>query len=70
MTSCSTRIGEEKKVNKRAGFCKKRTAWLFMQEYAIRLKALKSFNLRMDITKCVQAIAAFSVIKKSTSVEE
>lgn len=39
-----------------------------MREYTIGLKALKGFKLRIDITSCVQAIAASSVIERLANV--
>lgn len=48
--SCNARVGEEKRVNRRAGFCGRKTVKSFIQKYAVGLKAPEGFNLRIDIT--------------------
>lgn len=68
MTSCNARVRENKRVNKEAGFYKKRTACLLIPKYATRLKVPDRFNLRIDTIGCAQAIIAYLAIKRSTSV--
>ncbi len=65
ITSCSAKVGEERRVIRGAGFCGKRTVWPFMQEYAAGLKAPEDLHLRIDTTGCAQAIATSSVIERS-----
>lgn len=42
-----------KKVNKKAKFCKKKTVQILMLKYTVRLKSLKNFNLKINITRFV-----------------
>lgn len=69
MISCNARVGEKRRVNKKAGFYKKRTVCFLIPKYATRLKFPNGFNLRIDIIGCAQTIAAFLAVKRSTSVE-
>lgn len=41
-----------------------------MQEYITGLKALEGFNLRINTTECVQAIATFLTTKKLASAKK
>ena len=70
MTSCNVRVRDEKRVNKRAGFCGKRNIYSLILEYTTRLKVLNDLNLRIDMTGCTWAIATFSAIKRLANVGE
>lgn len=68
MIPYNARVRKGYKVNKRARFYRKRTVWPFIWEYATRLKALEDLNLKINITKCMQAIVTSLTIKKSVSI--
>lgn len=53
MILCSTKVEERRKVNKRAEYYKRKTAWLFIWEYTAELKVPEGLNLRKDIIGCI-----------------
>lgn len=70
MISYNARVRGGRRFNKKDGFCKRRTACLLILEYAAGLKVPDGFNLKIDMTGCMRAIAASSAIERSASAEK
>lgn len=65
---CNAKIQKRRKVNKKAGFCGKKTACPLISEYAAGLNVLDCFTLRINTIKYVQAITASLDMEKSANI--